>query len=135
MVWVGSWTGSLVGSWVGPVLVLGCGAVGTGVGAGCIPSGGACAPSAAWPSVWASPSLPTDLRVLGSPPFGLSASSSTFGRSSSAMSSGPYTKLLFRVASASACAWEPCCCHASGSGCRASSSCSLFGSNHILQRN
>ena len=73
---------------MGPVLVLGCGAVGTGVGAGSIPSGGACAPSAAWPLVWASPSLPTDLCVLGSRPFGLSAPSSTFGRSSSAMSSG-----------------------------------------------
>ena len=61
MVWVGSWAGSSVGSWVGPVLVPGCGAVGAWVGAGGISSGGACAPSAAWPSVWASPSLPTDL--------------------------------------------------------------------------
>ena len=73
---------------MGPVLVPGCGAVGTWVGAGGISSGGACAPSAAWPSVWGSPSLPTDLLVLDLPPFGLSASSSTFGRSSSAMSSG-----------------------------------------------
>ena len=73
---------------MGPVLVPGCGAVGTWVGAGGISSGGACAPSVAWPSVWGSPSLPTDLLVLGSPPFGLSASSSTSGRSSSAMSNG-----------------------------------------------
>ena len=51
MVWVGSWAGSLVGSWVGSVLVPGCGSVGTDIGAGGIPSGGACAPSAAWPSV------------------------------------------------------------------------------------
>ena len=65
MVWVGSWAGSSVGSWVGPVLVPGCVAVGTGIGAGGIPSGGACAPSVAWPLVWASPSLPTDLLVLG----------------------------------------------------------------------
>ena len=47
MVWVGSWAGSSVGSWVGPVLVPGCGAVGTGIGAGGIPSGGACTPSVA----------------------------------------------------------------------------------------
>ena len=73
---------------MGPVLVPGSGAVGTRVGAGGNPSGEACAPSAAWPLVWASPSLPTDLLVLGSPPFGLSASSSTSGRSSSVMSNG-----------------------------------------------
>ena len=73
---------------MGPVLVPGSGAVGSGIGAGGISSGGACAPSAAWPSVWASPSLPTGLLVLGSPHFGLSASSSMSGRSSSAMSNG-----------------------------------------------
>ena len=36
---------------MGPVLVPGRGAVGTGMDAGGIPSGGACAPSAAWPLV------------------------------------------------------------------------------------
>ena len=73
---------------MGPVLVPGSGVVGTGIGAGGFPSGGACAPSAAWPSVLDSPSLPTDLLVLGPPPYGLSASSSTSGRSLSAMSNG-----------------------------------------------
>ena len=69
--------GSSVGASVGSLLVPGRGSVGFGTGG--VSSGGASAPSVAcagWSLV-----LPLDLLVPGSPSFGCSASSSTFGKS------------------------------------------------------
>ena len=82
---MGAFTGALGVS----LLVLGCGS--TGFGSGGVSSAGASAPSVACAA--GLPVLPSDLLVPGSPYFGWSSSSRTFGKSWLSSMSSPGASL------------------------------------------